>query len=143
MHFLFPLQVQQDFRYVPRAAVSKFIELCDICSLHRPRSSSVLRPLAQQECLDGNACKDNLAKATRQLKSKATSGKNDGKQVDDMVMNGETDDTSTGGFLDILSFVCSEIELSTSVMEKQMDSNKSNNEESNDKENDADGNGAS
>lgn len=82
-------------------------------------------------------------KATRPLKSKATSGKNDGKQVDDMVMNGETDDTSTGGFLDILSFVCSEVELSTSVMEKQMDSSKSNNEESNDKENDADGNGAS
>ena len=58
-------------------------------------------------------------------------------------MNGETDDTSTGGFLDIVSFVCSEVELSTSVMEKQMDSNKSNNEESNDKENDADGNGTS
>ncbi len=40
-------QVQEDFSYVPRTAVAKYIELCDICSLHRKKGGS--KPLQNKD----------------------------------------------------------------------------------------------
>ena len=121
--------------------MSKFIDLCDICSLLRPRKSRVLRPLAQHECFSENTSSGNVVKATKHLKPKANSGKNGEKQQDGMATNGKKREqgTSTGGFLDT---VCSELELSTPMIEKQMVS-KNSSVSNEDKENDADGNGAS
>ena len=97
-HFPFPLQIKEDFGYIPRAAVSKFIELCDICSLLRPRKSRVLRPLAQHECFSENTSSGIVVKATKHLKPKANSGKNGEKQQDGMATNGKKREqgTSTG-----------------------------------------------
>ena len=33
-------KIQEEFSYLPRAAVAKFIELCEVCSQHRPRKST-------------------------------------------------------------------------------------------------------
>lgn len=35
------VQVQEEFSYVPRTAVAKYIELCNICSLHRRKGKSM------------------------------------------------------------------------------------------------------
>lgn len=32
--------IQEDFSYLPRAAVAKYIELCEVCNLHKPRNST-------------------------------------------------------------------------------------------------------
>ena len=32
-------QIQEDYSHLPRAAVAKYIEYCDICSLHRVKGS--------------------------------------------------------------------------------------------------------
>ena len=36
----FPSKIQQDFAYLPRAAVAKYVQLCDICSMRGKRSNA-------------------------------------------------------------------------------------------------------
>ncbi len=42
-------QIQEDFSYVPRTAVAKYIELCDICAIHRTKGGSSSRPLQNRD----------------------------------------------------------------------------------------------
>ena len=67
------MQIQEDFSYVPRMAVSKFIELCDICALHRSKAtttSSVLR--AQDMNTEAGEKVSKTATRKRTKLSKAT-----------------------------------------------------------------------
>lgn len=105
--------MQENFSYVPRAAVSKFIELCDICSLHRPKNSSVLKPLAQYK-----HCNRETISELTQSKSSVKTGQ---KEEEDVVEGGgQKADDGCAEFPDILSTLCSEVTgVSTSTMEKQ------------------------
>lgn len=120
--------MQENFSYVPRAAVSKFIELCDICSLHRHKNSSVLRPLAQFK-----HCSRGIVSELTQSNSSVKTGQ---KEEEDVVKGGgQKVDDGCAEFPDTPSTLCSEVtEVSTSTMEKQKDSK----DISNDKENNDD-----
>ena len=105
--------MQENFSYVPRAAVSKFIKLCDICSLHRPKNSSVLKPLAQYK-----HCNRETISELTQSKSSVKTGQ---KEEEDVVEGGgQKADDGYAEFPDIPSTLCSEVTgVSTSTMEKQ------------------------
>ena len=121
--------MQESFSYVPRAAVSKFIELCDICSLHRHKNSSVLRPLAQYK-------HSNRGSVTKLTQSKS-SVKNSQKQEVDVVRDGKQEGDGCTECPNTPSTVCPEVtEVSTSTMEKPRDFKETS--VSNDKENNDD-----
>ena len=105
--------MQESFSYVPRVAVSKFIELCDICSLHRHKNTSVLRPLAQYKHYRGSV--------TELTKSKS-GVKNSQKQEEGVVKDGKQEGDGCTGCPNTPSTVCPEVtEVSTSTMEKPRD----------------------
>ena len=120
--------MQESFSYVPRVAVSKFIELCDICSLHRHKNTSVLRPLPQYKHYRGSV--------TELTKSKS-GVKNSQKQEEGVVKDGKQEGDGCTGCPNTPSTVCPEVtEVSTSTMEKPRDFKETT--ISNDKENNND-----